>query len=756
MAGTEAGGRDPERLLEESWGARAQRASRRELLTELAAAVLFVVAAGALLALPGATAGFAVGTAALLTALYAVVARVEFEVGAGHVVPTQLVLVPMLVLLPPATVPPLAAAALVANALWDAARGRGRLERALYSVPDAWHTIGCAAVLAAAGAPEPVLDDLPILAAAFAAGGVVDLASATVREAAANGIAPRLQLRVIALVWAVDACLAPIGFSVALASHHGLGVVLLVLPLGGLLLLLARDRRVRIEQAQRRLHLVRHERGRLQSAVRRMGDAFAAKLDLDALLDIVLRGSVEALDARGGRVELVGPEGRRALECGADGELPPVLRPGGAREPVQFQHHGSWVLALAFDVQSPSGPQHGLLSLARPERSFQEDEIALAAQLVGKARDAAGEILGHHLLRAQAMTDALTGLGNRRRLTLDLAARLDEAREPALLMLFDLDGFKHYNDTFGHLAGDALLARLGSRLADVVAPYGVAYRLGGDEFCVLGSVAAEHVDDALAAAGAALTEQGDEFTVGASCGVVVLPREADNPDRALQLADQRMYARKRGRASGPRDQARAVLMRTIEAKQPALDDHSSLVAELAARVARRLGLAGEELDEVTRAAELHDVGKVGIPDAILDKPAPLDPAEWEFIRQHTILGERILSAAPALRPVAVLVRASHERWDGAGYPDGLAGEQIPRGARIVAVCDAYEAMVSDRPYRTAIGHAAACTELRAEAGRQFDPAVVEAFLAEVDATRTDAAEPQDTVATHVRRLLGAA
>jgi two-component system, cell cycle response regulator len=243
--------------------------------------------------------------------------------------------------------------------------------------------------------------------------------------------------------------------------------------------------------------------------------------------------------------------------------------------------------------------------------------------------------------------------------------------------------------------------------------------------------------------------------VGASCGVVVLPCEADNPDRALQLADQRMYARKRGRASGPRDQARAVLMRTMEAKHPALDDHSSLVAELAARVARRLGLEGEALDEVTRAAELHDVGKVGIPDAILDKPASLDPSEWEFIRQHTVLGERILNAAPALRPVAGLVRASHERWDGAGYPDGLAGEHIPRGARIVAVCDAYEAMVSDRPYRPAIGHAAACEELRAEAGRQFDPAVVEAFLAEVDAT-APSAEPPDSLATQVRRLLGAA
>ena len=121
----------------------------------------------------------------------------------------------------------------------------------------------------------------------------------------------------------------------------------------------------------------------------------------------------------------------------------------------------------------------------------------------------------------------------------------------------------------------------------------------------------------------------------------------------------------------------------------------------------------EELDEVVRAAELHDVGKVGVPDAILDKPAALDEGEWEFMRQHTILGERILNAAPALRPVARIVRSTHERWDGGGYPDGLAGEQIPLSARIVAVCDAYEAMVSDRPYRPALGHDEACRELRA-------------------------------------------
>jgi len=132
---------------------------------------------------------------------------------------------------------------------------------------------------------------------------------------------------------------------------------------------------------------------------------------------------------------------------------------------------------------------------------------------------------------------------------------------------------------------------------------------------------------------------------------------------------------------------------------------------------------------LARAAELHDVGKIAIPDAILAKPGPLDEEEWRFMHRHTILGERILMAASALRPVARLVRASHERFDGGGYPDGLKGEEIPLGARIIFVCDAYDAMTTDRAYSRAIASAEAITELRACAGTQFDSEVVEAFVA---------------------------
>jgi len=188
-----------------------------------------------------------------------------------------------------------------------------------------------------------------------------------------------------------------------------------------------------------------------------------------------------------------------------------------------------------------------------------------------------------------------------------------------------------------------------------------------------------------------------------------------------------MYAHKHNRSSGARDQARDVLLRTMHAKQPSLHEHSHHVAELATAVARRIGMSGEELDEVARAAELHDVGKVAVPDAILDKPEGLSDDEWSFMRRHTILGERILNGADAMRPVARLVRSTHERYDGTGYPDGLQGEEIPLGARIVAVCDAFSAMCQARPYGEVLTEAQALDELRVAAGSQFDPAIVAAF-----------------------------
>ncbi|MEK6229041.1 MAG: diguanylate cyclase [Actinomycetota bacterium] len=351
--------------------------------------------------------------------------------------------------------------------------------------------------------------------------------------------------------------------------------------------------------------------------------------------------------------------------------------------------------------------------------------------------------------RTEALVDALTGLRNRRCLMADLERDLASATpsRPLALLLFDLDGFKQYNDSFGHTAGDALLSRLGLRLAVAVHDCGLAYRLGGDEFCALVAPGAR-IEAIASDCVAALGEHGEGFSVTTSYGVALIPEEADSPVDALKLADRRMYAQKGGGRSAAGRQSRDVLLRTLSERQPELHAHLRGVAELALEVGRELEMTPEELDELARAAELHDVGKVAIPDEILHKRGALDDAEWAFIRRHTIIGERILLAAPALRPVAHLVRSSHERWDGGGYPDGLAAEEIPLGSRVVSVCDAFHAMTTHRSYRSAIDAEEALEELRACAGSQFDPDVVEAFCSVRDRNR----KPSLTYSTVAQRV----
>jgi two-component system cell cycle response regulator len=360
--------------------------------------------------------------------------------------------------------------------------------------------------------------------------------------------------------------------------------------------------------------------------------------------------------------------------------------------------------------------------------------LAAAAIALSVARMALSFFENLRMLRRarhDALTDSLTGLPNRRAFVDDLARLLENGGpvQRRKLALFDLDGFKRYNDAYGHPAGDALLQRLSAELADVVAGHGQAYRLGGDEFCLL--LEADGSDGVLRAAADALEARGDGFDVTASYGRVALPEDAADSEDALHLADRRMYAAKESRPSSAGLQTRSVLLKVLSEREPELHEHSTDVMGLARGVARRLGLPPDDREIVARAAELHDIGKMAIPDAILSKPGPLDEREWRFMRRHTIIGEDILNAAPALQPVAALVRASHERWDGRGYPDGTAGEEIPEGARIVAVCDAFSAMVQERPYQPGLTISEAVAEIERCAGEHFDPRVVEAFAAEI-------------------------
>jgi diguanylate cyclase (GGDEF)-like protein len=448
------------------------------------------------------------------------------------------------------------------------------------------------------------------------------------------------------------------------------------------------------------------------------------------------RFDITVVDARTGQVVI---DSRHPQRIGAplgvpdDRRFQPVTRAGITEgsgsvddRPVAYrrlerQPHNAndWYVVAA--ARTPVGPLYGVSGWS----------VALVVVALALLVFAAISFLAQHrLLVATSMTDALTGIPNRRQLKADLDQGLKQASRdrPLLLMLFDLNGFKGYNDSFGHPAGDALLIRLAKALDAAMTNHGSsAYRLGGDEFCVLAAVDPDNTTPIVAAASKALSEHGGGFSISASYGAILLPQESQEVTEAMRLVDQRMYAQKTSARRSPERQSRDVLLRALQERNPELAERHAAVARLAEAVGQRMGLANEDRAQLRQAAELHDVGKLAIPEDLLHKPGPLDAEEWAFVRRHPLIGERIVGAAPALAAAAKLVGTTHERLDGSGYPNGLTGDQIPLGARIIAVCEAFTAMTSPRPYAPQLTVPEAVAELRRCAGSQFDPAVVDAF-----------------------------
>jgi diguanylate cyclase (GGDEF)-like protein len=474
-----------------------------------------------------------------------------------------------------------------------------------------------------------------------------------------------------------------------------------------------------------KLRRLRRAQGALREAVERMetgGVAQASRIARDA--QPLLRRLDPAVDhflaapSAGGEIDLEAEDEMDDLIA----DLQQLLNQSGS-DPSKL---------LASQLEAVTGSERTVRGTAFVLIPLGLGGVAACGWLLStyRRRSEAAMLTALELTTQEARTDQLTDLPNRRALLEEFELRSGQA-EAFTLALADLNGFKRYNDTFGHPAGDALLRRLGHKLAAACDGNGVAARLGGDEFCIL-LPAETPLDDVHSLLHEALSEEGEGFHITAASGAAAVPEEAGDSSTALRLADTRMYAAKVSAHPGAEHAISAALTRMLDERHPGLGTHGQEVSELAVACADTLGLAAEEARSVKRAAELHDLGKVGIPSAILTKEGALSDEEWDFMRRHSIIGERILAGLPSMERVATLIRSGHERWDGDGYPDRLAGEQIPVGARIVAVADAFSAMTEDRPYAQARSLQSARAELQACSGTQFDPAVVAAFLNALD------------------------
>ncbi len=361
------------------------------------------------------------------------------------------------------------------------------------------------------------------------------------------------------------------------------------------------------------------------------------------------------------------------------------------------------------------------------------------------------------LLTSESTTDSLTGLGNHRSLYDSLAAGIDRAghiSDTLAVVSMDVDGFRKVNVERGNTGGDEFLRILGERLADLVEPPFRLCRRASDEFVAILPGAA--LPEAIATGErlrsevlASSIEYGVPMT--ASVGVAAFPQHSVDAADLLRMADTaQFWAKCRGRdrvlvydpsLSSPLEGSNGLtcdattgdlatlrsLALAVDVRESATRNHSRNVARLVVLLGREMGLAEEHLTLLEQAAILHDVGKIGVSDRVLGKPTSLTPIETEHVREHPLLGERLLASA-GMREVLPWVRGHHERWDGKGYPDGLAGQDIPLEARILAVCDAYDVITSDRPYRARLSHQAALQEIDLSMGSQFDPMVAEVFI----------------------------
>ena len=331
-----------------------------------------------------------------------------------------------------------------------------------------------------------------------------------------------------------------------------------------------------------------------------------------------------------------------------------------------------------------------------------------------------------------SLHDALTGIYNRAFFE-EQMKHFDLLRDTTIgLLVCDLDGLKLINDSLGHDAGDRMLQAVANILQSVFRDGDIVARIGGDEFAVLlefknGEGALQGYRDRLQRRIAAHNEAHQELPISLSTGFAQ-KRDGVDMRAVYKEADNSMYREKLHQQSSARSAIVRALMQALEARDFITEGHVDRLREIMQIFATGLSLSNTEIADACLLAQFHDIGKVGIPDYVLFKPGPLNEEEWEIMRQHCEIGNRIARSAPDLAPIADWVLKHHEWWNGKGYPLGVAGDDIPLPCRMLAIADAFDAMISDRPYRKAMSVSQALTEIERCAGTQFDPYLAGVFL----------------------------
>ena len=514
------------------------------------------------------------------------------------------------------------------------------------------------------------------------------------------------------------------------------------------------------------------QRNRELATLNKIAEAVSHPFGLNKVLRTALDSVLETMDFAGGSIWLVDPESSKLRLVASKGAKDMLTAGSALSKTIETGETAS----TAYNGKDKSGrskkalkqnDDEGKSIVSVPLKSKGETlgvlgVVGMNAFTIDDMRllETVGDQIAVAIENAQlldrlnelSITDELTGLFNRRRLYEVLESEIDRTRRYGRcisLAMIDLDGFKKYNDKFGHANGDAILTDFAKLLTETLRRTDTAFRYGGDEFIViLPATNAERAKEVIERISkkwlkrlAAKLPLAD-IQLGFSAGIAQFPENTDTADGLVFLSDTALYHAKRGGkqkvtlvsdlgassldvlSAATLDQVYA-LAATVDTRDPYTYGHSKRVAAIAESLGKAIGLSSDDLSDLTAAAFLHDIGKVGIADIILTKPGKPKKAEWEAIKKHCAEGAKIVQHVKELAPLAPVILHHHERYDGSGYPDMLKGEEIPLHARIISVADAYDTMTTQRPYQESVSPQKALEELERCSVTQFDPKLVE-------------------------------